>query len=190
LWSLGLEPRSLEVLAAELGADVPFFLTGGTARGRGRGDRVAPLPFAGDRSIVLGCPPFGVPTAEVFHRVAARLTLPGNGVSVPVLSAHKWPEEKDFGLFGNDLEEVVFAEWPELRGFRDALLKAGAGAALLSGSGSTVFGVFSGPGTADRAVQLLQSRFAGWRVLMTRFVREGVRWMAPPRTPDRPDGET
>jgi 4-diphosphocytidyl-2-C-methyl-D-erythritol kinase len=188
-WALGVGRAELDALAAELGADVPFFLSGGTALGRGRGDRVEALPFAGAAPIVLGCPPFGISTAEVFRRAGTRLTLPGNGVSVAVLSAHKWPGDNDFRLLANDLEGVVFEAWPELKGFRDALLEAGAGAALLSGSGSTVFGVFTGPRTAARAAKRVQSRFREWRVVVTRFVPDGVRWDTPGSLAGRPSGE-
>jgi 4-diphosphocytidyl-2-C-methyl-D-erythritol kinase len=175
-WELELAPTTLRGLARELGADVPFFLTGGTARGRGRGDRIEPLPYPGEVPVVLGCPPFGVSTAEVFRRFESRLTLPEIGVSVPLLLPHKWPEGKDFGFLGNDLESVVFEDWPELKGFRDALLEAGAGAALLSGSGSTVYGVFAGPTEADQAAKRVRERFTDWRVVTTHFVRDGIRW--------------
>lgn len=188
-WALGVGRDDLDALAAELGADVPFFLTGGTARGRGRGDRIEPIPFVGARPVILGCPPFGISTAEVFRRVDSRLTLPGNGVSVALLSAHKWPEDNDFRLLANDLEGVVFEGWPELKGFRDALLEAGAGAALLSGSGSTVFGVFTGPRTAARAAEHVRARFREWRVLVTRFVPDGVRWDTPGGLAGGPSGE-
>jgi 4-diphosphocytidyl-2-C-methyl-D-erythritol kinase len=188
-WDLGVGRAELDALAAELGADVPFFLAGGTALGKGRGDCVEPLPFAGAAPVVLGCPPFGISTAEVFRRAGTRLTLPGNGVSVALLLAHKWPEDNDFRLLANDLEGVVFEGWPELKGFRDALLEAGAGAALLSGSGSTVFGVFTGPRTAARAAKRVQTRFREWRVLMTRFVPDGVRWDTPGSLAGRPSGE-
>jgi 4-diphosphocytidyl-2-C-methyl-D-erythritol kinase len=188
-WGLGVGRADLEALAVELGADVPFFLTGGTALGRGRGDRVEPLDFAGARPVLLGCPPFGISTAEVFRRAGARLTLPGIGVSVGLLSAHKWREDNDFRLLANDLEGVVFEGWPELKGFRDALLEAGAGAALLSGSGSTVFGVFAEPGSAARAAKRVQTRFREWRVLTTRFVPDGVRWETSGSLAGKPSGE-
>jgi 4-diphosphocytidyl-2-C-methyl-D-erythritol kinase len=175
-WKLDTGRPTLQVLAAELGADVPYFLTGGTARGRGRGDHIEPLAFPGGVPVVLGCPPFGISTAEVFRRCSTRLTLPGNGVSVPLLLAHKWPKGNDFGFLVNDLEAVVFEGWPELEGFRDALLEAGAGAALVSGSGSTVYGVFSGSGSAARGADRVRARFGGWRVLTSRFVPDGIRW--------------
>ena len=120
--------------------------------------------------MVLGSPPFGISTAEVFRRVGDVLTLPRIGVSVPILSALKFREGNDFRALANDLEAVVFEGRRELRGFRDALLEAGAGAALLSGSGSTVFGLFDRPGDAARAAGQLQARFESWRVTATRFV--------------------
>lgn len=67
-WELDPPAEALLEIASDLGADVPFFLVGGTARGRGRGDRIEPLPYIGDLPILLGVPPFGVSTAEVFRR--------------------------------------------------------------------------------------------------------------------------
>lgn len=187
-WGLELDEAALVDLAAELGSDVPFFLTGGTARGRGRGERIELLPPPAAMPLLLGCPPFGISTDEVFRRVASRLTLPRNGVSLPCLSAHKWPEGKDFGLFVNDLERVVFADWPELLRFRDALLDAGARMALLSGSGSTVYGIFAENGILAAALGGLRSEFRGWRLVPTRTVRSAVRLAAPEETARGTDG--
>ena len=108
--------------------------------------------FAGATPVLLGCPPFGISTEEVFRRAGARLTLPENGVSVGLFSAHKWPVENDFAFAVNDLEEVVFNGWPELVRFRDHLLGAGARRALLSGRGSTVFGVYEQSGALEEAL--------------------------------------
>ncbi len=157
-------------MAAELGADVPFFLTGGTARGRGRGDRIERLPFVGGVGFLLGIPPFGISTEEVFARASRRLTLPGIGVSLPRLSAHKWPVENDFAFVVNDLEEVVFRGWPELVRFRGGLLGAGAKRALLSGSGSTVYGIYDEPSKLEEAMDVLKDRFPGWRLVATQAV--------------------
>jgi 4-diphosphocytidyl-2-C-methyl-D-erythritol kinase len=178
-WGVRLEAGSLEGLGAELGADVPFFLQGGTARGRGRGDRIEALPFAGPFRLLLGCPPFGISTRAVFARVGERLTLPGNGVSFPLVPAHKWPKENDFGFLANDLEGIVFEDWPELERFRDGLREQGARAALLSGSGSTVYGIFTSDEQIERAAGWLRGRFSGWRLVATRAVEDGVRLAAP-----------
>jgi 4-diphosphocytidyl-2-C-methyl-D-erythritol kinase len=169
-WGVDRATLDLEGMARELGADVPFFLRGGTARGTGRGDRIVRLPPVRTLPLLLGCPPFGVATAEVFKRVGERLTLPGNGVNLPYPNAHKWPKENDFGFMTNDLEPVVFDGWPELQSFRNALMDVGASAALLSGSGSTVYGVFRDQARLASGLVRLRESFEQWRLLPTRTV--------------------
>jgi len=176
-WGIDLPDAALYELAAELGADVPFFLTGGTARGRGRGDRIESLPPLREAALLLGVPPFGIPTAGVFGQVAERLTLPGNGVNLPPLSAHKWPEGNDFSFAVNDLEEIVFPDRPELEEFKDVLLTHGAAAALLSGSGSTVFGIFPNGRGLEKLARSARKRFVGWRVIASRAVPAAMRWV-------------
>jgi len=174
-WGVPLDGEEMHRLAGELGADVPFFLAGGTARGLGRGDRIEPLPFIGEIGLVLGLPPFGIATREVFAGVRTRLTLPRNGVSLPAVIARKWPGDNDFSFATNDLERVVFGRWPELRRFRDALLDEGARGALLSGSGSTVYGLFAGTFGPGHVVERLTERFPDWTILPTRTVAGGAR---------------
>jgi 4-diphosphocytidyl-2-C-methyl-D-erythritol kinase len=174
LWDLTPPRELLEELARELGADVPFFLTGGTARGWGRGDRIEALPALGERIVLLGIPPFGLSTAEVFSRFRTRLTLPSNGVSVPVPPAHKWPEGNDFGSASNDLEQVVFEGWPELEQFRNALLEEGASGARLSGSGSTVYGILGDRARAGEALSRLAARFSSWTLIPTRTIERAA----------------
>jgi len=178
-WGLGLAPEELVACARELGADVPFFLHGGRALGTGRGDLVEPLPAGPELALVLGCPPFGVPTAEAFGRLPRELTLVANGVSVQRLPAHKLEQRNDFGPAVNDLEPVVFEGWPELLRFKRALLAAGASRALLSGSGSTVYGVFETPLAQAGAREELERGHPGWRVLCARGVDGGVRVESP-----------
>ena len=177
-WDLRPPVGTMVEIASDLGADVPFFLVGGTARGLGRGDRIERLPFIGKLPILLGVPPFGVSTAEVFSQVRTRLTLPGNGVSLPLLSAHKWPEENDFQFAVNDLEHVVFDLRPELERFRDALRRAGSRSALLSGSGSVVYGVFDSPACVEGARSELGSEFDTWKLISTSAVNDAARVVA------------
>ena len=174
LWRADPSGAELRDIAVELGADVPFFLVGGTARGTGRGDRVDPLPFAGSTHFLLGTPPFGIPTAEVFAAVCGRLTLPGNGVNLRRASAHKSLRENDLSVSVNDLEQVVFDGWPELVRFRDALVGVGARRPLLSGSGSTVYGVFDNQESVERAMERLQADFREWRLFPACGVTAGA----------------
>ncbi len=181
LWELHPPRAVLEELARELGSDVAFFLTGGTARGTGRGERIEPLPFLGAWPLLLGVPPFGLSTADVYRAYANRLTLPTKDVTVRRFSSRlKWQRDNDLSLpVCNDLEGVVFASRPELAAFRDALLEAGARFALLSGSGSTVFGVFEDPAAVGAATRLLTPRFHGWKLLQTRASTGGAQLLGP-----------
>ena len=171
LWGLPASRADLEALAGDLGADVRFFFHGGRALGRGRGDLVEPLPPLDPFPILLGCPPFSISTERTYRSLASRLTLPSAGVSLGPLSAHKWRGENDFRLAGNDLERVVFPQHPELEAFRNGLIEEGARGALLSGSGSTVFGVFAEEATLGKARRVLGARFADWRLISTRAVQ-------------------
>ena len=175
LWGLDNGIADLEPLATRLGADVPFFLHGGTARGTARGDRIDRLQAFGEYPLLLGLPPFGSPTAEVFERASEWLTLPANNVNFPALFGHKWKQPNDLAFFGNDLQQGVFTVWPELRRFREGLLAAGASTALMSGSGSTVFGVFEDVAVRDLALATLGCDFVGWRLVTSRTLDEGVR---------------
>ena len=170
LWDLGLPGRRMRALAADLGSDVPFFLQGGTALGRGRGEDLVPLPFAGPRPILLGIPPFGTSTAEVF----AALTAGGADVSLRRLSAGNWRKDKEFSAPRNDLEATVRTRWPELGEFRDALAREGAMQASVAGSGSTVFGVFAGEAQRRRAAEALGRVFETWKLLETRAIRSAA----------------
>lgn len=175
-WELRTPEARMQELAAELGSDVPFFLRGGSALGLGRGERIQTLPFVGDCHVLLLHPPFGIATAEAFAGLGSRLTLPRIGVSLPRLKSFKWPQDNDFGVFVNDLESVVFDLRSELRSASAELKQAGARVAMLSGSGSTVFGLFDQLSSARRAAEKVGSAYPEWRVVLSRFVRGGVRW--------------
>jgi 4-diphosphocytidyl-2-C-methyl-D-erythritol kinase len=141
LWGVDLPHDRLEALGARLGSDVPFFLTGGTARIAGRGEQVIPLPDAEPLWLLLAKPPAGVATATVF----GRLTLQDYGsaddtdaVARAILAGEALP----FDRLTNTLEPAVFATYPEVSQVRDALTAAGAPVVRMSGSGPTLYAPF------------------------------------------------
>jgi 4-diphosphocytidyl-2-C-methyl-D-erythritol kinase len=147
VWQADLGEARLSDLARRLGADVPFFLCGGTALGVGRGDVIEPMPDAPARDVVLVSPPFGVSTPEAF----------------------RWYDEDtaagaDPGTVLNALERPVSRRHPEIAAARRALEEAGAEVAAMSGSGSTVFGLFP-TGRGEAAADRLSA--CGWRTLLT-----------------------
>jgi 4-diphosphocytidyl-2-C-methyl-D-erythritol kinase len=169
LWELPAAPEALQPVAASVGSDVAFFLHGGRARGTGRGENVEPLPDAPDEWLVLLFPPFGMATPDVYR----------------ALDAPEFARRSASGVFArdrNDLEAAAERLRPELRVLREALLSAGAVAARLSGSGSTVFGLFGNEAEARLAASLLEGRKDARAVVVRTVPRSEFRRRAlPPR---------
>ena len=141
---------------------MPFFLRAGTALGVERGDEIHPLDDSPSRWVVLVFPPFGVSTPEAFRwwdEDSRR--LPASGVRLPAE-----PESPAAGPVFNDLEAPVARRHPELLEIRRALEGAGAEGAAMTGSGSTVFGLFGTRSSARAASDRLT--LAGWRTIVTR----------------------
>ena len=161
LWDAHLSAARLRDLASILGADVPFFLCAGTAVGLGRGDEVQPLADAPARFVVLVMPTFGVPTPQAFRwwdEDRATITMPGSAAAMPAAG--------DLLPVFNDLEAPVSRRHPQLAEIRDRLLRAGASAAAMTGSGSTMFGLFETEQQAVTAGDDLGD--ARWHVALTR----------------------
>jgi 4-diphosphocytidyl-2-C-methyl-D-erythritol kinase len=145
LWDLPAPDADLYALAVSLGSDVPFFLLGGRARGSGRGEVLTPLPDGPEEWLVLVFPPFSLSTPAVYGALSApALTDPAAPTN---LRGSDWCGEPD----RNDLEPAAESLRGELKRFRAALADHGATSARLSGSGSTVFGVFGDEESARRA---------------------------------------
>jgi 4-diphosphocytidyl-2-C-methyl-D-erythritol kinase len=166
LWGLDLTAGELHALAARLGADVPFFLVGGTALGLARGDEVYPLRHQVRGHLVLVDPARPVSTAAVFRRLDAGLTPRENGHRIFRFVLSQLEGKSAFRALSNDLEDAALEEAPDLRGpvalIRGILVREGALLAALSGSGSTYFGLFDGAGKARRAEAALSA--AGFAV--------------------------
>lgn len=160
-WRLGLDRPALGKIACGLGADVPYFLHGGTGLGLARGDLIVPLPDLAPEWLVLVMPPFTVSTAAAFQwfdsRRPARPAAARIALSVPGAA----------GLI-NDLEPVVASRHPDIARITRVLLRSGATAAAMTGSGSTVFGLFRTRAAAQRAADRLAGR--GSAALVSRFV--------------------
>ncbi len=159
LWGLNWPVSRLEPIAAELGADCPFFLHGGLARGAGRGDRIEPLNGAVLGAFVLLIPEFGVETAWAFSEVRFPLTeVEKNVIFSPLRISEEGVAYSQINPC-NDLENIVFRHYSGLPHWRDRLLELGAQVALMSGSGSTLFGIFESDETAQcAALELSQER--------------------------------
>jgi 4-diphosphocytidyl-2-C-methyl-D-erythritol kinase len=140
-----LNHQQLTEMASGLGADVPFFLRGGTALGTERGDRIQPLPDAAPYRVLLVHPDVVCSTAAIYRKFDENCALTARTNSIKILADQRPESQGDFvPLIENDLEKVVFALYPELDSIKKKLLGSGAAAAALTGSGSALFGLFAG----------------------------------------------
>jgi 4-diphosphocytidyl-2-C-methyl-D-erythritol kinase len=148
LWGLGLDRDELAELAAELGSDVPFPLTGGNAMGSGRGEQLAPVLARGTFHWVFAISDTGLPTPDVFRELDRIRAADGGDpadpahaaeVSSDLMAALRSGEPKALGAaLHNDLEVAAFSLRPELQDLRDAGVEYGALGGIVSGSGPTV----------------------------------------------------
>jgi 4-diphosphocytidyl-2-C-methyl-D-erythritol kinase len=168
LWGLKLDLIDLAQLGGRLGADVPFFLAGGTALGTGRGDDISPLVEPPPSAIVVVTPPFGVSTPEAYRWFDLDGPAPRAARRRPPLAS--WPAWA--GALHNDLEAPVARRHPAISGVVRALRRLGAGHAAMTGSGSAVFGIFADPAAAARAHATLVRR--GVRALHTTTLSRAV----------------
>ena len=154
----------LRDVAASIGADVPYFLSGGTALGLGRGEEIYPLVDLPTHWVVIVQPPYGVSTAEAYawydEDRAAGHREPREMQMLPV----PWPTRAAQMI--NDLEPPVVRRHPEIGALKILLRESGAVAAAMSGSGSAVFGLFRSQATATRAIKPLSK--GGARAHLTR----------------------
>ncbi|MEO6027686.1 MAG: 4-(cytidine 5'-diphospho)-2-C-methyl-D-erythritol kinase [Candidatus Binatia bacterium] len=161
---LRVTPPRLGELALSLGADVPFFLTGGCARVRGVGEQVDPIPGWPGRGLVVALPPIAVSTAWAFSRYSAGFST---DPSEPERLA--CAPEPTAPLLRNDLETVVLPAYPALGDLKRSFLEAGAPAAVMSGSGAAVIGLVPPGTTSEDFAQALQARHPSTRFHGTRI---------------------
>lgn len=139
LWRLGLSADELRRLAAELGSDVPFCVTGGTAVARGRGEVVTLVDNPLSAWVVLARPPIHVSTADVYGRLRVDRIERHPDVSALLAAIQNRDYRGLCASLGNVLEDVTVRLHPEVGRLKAAMLRLGADAALMSGSGPTVF---------------------------------------------------
>jgi len=171
LWGGRLSRRDLMRLAASLGSDVPFFLQGGTALGTGRGEELYPVDDVERMGVIIVKPSVGVSTADAYawldaDRAAAGAPLvPSEARGRAAEVELGWPSGPI--RLENDLMGPVIRRHPVIGELVDACLSLGASGALMSGSGSAVFGLFPDTRLARAAQQL---RRPDWLVLVARTV--------------------
>jgi 4-diphosphocytidyl-2-C-methyl-D-erythritol kinase len=172
LWDLQLSCADLVDLAGGVGSDVAFFLHGGFALGRGRGDDIDPLPNLHPLAVVVAVPSIEVSTELAFAEAGRRLTSRGPDATVEAfVEGHREGAvgEPPWSALFNDFEEVVTGRWPEIGRVARALRATGTLHAAVTGSGSAVFGVYADLSAAHRAATEIGNK---WQV----YVGSTIGW--------------
>ncbi|MDD7642329.1 MAG: 4-(cytidine 5'-diphospho)-2-C-methyl-D-erythritol kinase [bacterium] len=168
LFGLGLSLSKLMEYGLKLGADVPYCLLRGTALAEGIGEkltRLAPMP---DCHILIAKPPVSVSTKLVYQSLDALEQPPHPPIDAQIRDL----EEQDLcslaGHMGNVLESVTVPMHPEIERIKEMMMEQGAIAAMMSGSGPTVFGIFSEEGRAYEAKARIRSSGIARQVYVTK----------------------
>lgn len=173
LWSLGLPLEELKTIGSSLGSDVPFFFDSPLAVAEGRGERLSSVEINIPCTILLIKPSVSVSTAWAYKNIdlqSLKLTKrehKDNNIKLIYSSLRTGETSLLRTALHNDFEKVVFGQYPLIGRLKEQLIDSGASAALMSGSGSSVFGFFEDRERAEKAAGLFSSHW--YRVTETLY---------------------
>jgi 4-diphosphocytidyl-2-C-methyl-D-erythritol kinase len=164
LWNLKLSDIDLHKTALQLGSDVPFFLDAGMAVAKGRGEKISPINrhLRPQLSMIIIYPDFSIPTSWAYSEWdKSGLESESTGIDsfMHALSSRNIRELA--GSLHNDFEKIVTEQYPKIGEMKEALNKTGAMKSLLSGSGSSVFGIYQNEDAAEKAYRILENKNLG-----------------------------
>ena len=156
LFDLPLDNRELSEIAVKIGADVPFFILGGTQIGNGIGDVLTPLSNSIEGFYLLIVPDIFISTAWAYKALKKHLK---DDIDRPNFAHFLESNNISNVIFDNDFERIVIPTYPKIGEIKEGLLETGASYASLSGSGSTVFGIFDEEAKAKQAESHFQKQY-------------------------------
>lgn len=171
LFDLKMDQAEQDEIALQIGADVPFCLRRGTFLAEGIGEKLTRLDPMPNLSVLICAPAFQVSTQQAYQAYDERPEKSPRKIE-PLLEGMKTGDlNAIFSNMHNSLEPVVEMFHPEIGAIRKCMLDSGAQKAMMSGSGSTVFGLFENPKTAQAACDAMKTRIPDAQIFLTGFVR-------------------
>lgn len=171
LWNLQVPPKELSGIAAELGSDVPFFLSGGTAKAEGRGEQVTAIPVVSPRWVLLVCPYVALEgkTGHLYGSLSAESYSNGSvfRASVKAIETGRFPS----GCLRNAFDDVACEVYDAVGSAMEAMRDAGASEVHLCGSGPGLYSVFEFETEGEQVRKHLQD--GGWRTYLVRTIEKG-----------------
>lgn len=158
LYGKPLSKKVLVKIASRLGADVPYFVFGGTALATGIGEKLESITPFEKTPVVVVKPPVSVSTPLAYKGLDFG-TMIHPDVDSAVTAIENGDRQKLCKVIGNAFEQTVFCEYPQIEKVKSAMIALGADGALMSGSGSAVFGLFLNPETAKKAYNELKKEY-------------------------------
>ena len=168
LYDIKLDNKFLSAVS-KVGADVPFMINGGIAKVTGIGEKIERLPYKVDWHLVIGYPGVEINSGWAYKSLKFLLTKQKYHCNILVRYLSEGDFEGATAQLFNRFEEVVLPKYPAVAKLKNDFLANGAKAALMSGSGSSVFAVFSSADIAMEAVERMQSRWRWLRYVATAF---------------------
>ncbi len=159
LFNAGLSLKELCSIGVSLGADVPYCILGGTRLAEGIGEKLSPLPKIPKCSIVLVKPAFSISTKTVYEKIDSCSDFKRPQTQRLIEGLHEGSLDKIVSSMGNVLEEVSIPEHPILQKVKEELTELGAIGTQMSGSGPTVFGIFTDYDLASEAKKKLWGKY-------------------------------
>ncbi|MCA1716646.1 MAG: 4-(cytidine 5'-diphospho)-2-C-methyl-D-erythritol kinase [Actinobacteria bacterium] len=159
LFGLGLDEAELRDVGLQVGADVPFCIAGGTALGEGIGEVLSTLPAPPSHHLVVAKPAAGAETPRIYGAYDERPVSGNPSVALVVEALRTGDSGALARSLGNDLAPVTRDLVPEVRALEEALLRAGALGAAMSGTGTAVSGIFASETEARDAADGLRATF-------------------------------
>lgn len=155
MFGLGLSQQQLMVRGVKIGADVPYCILRGTALSEGIGEKLTPLPPMPQCRVLIARPGISVSTRSVYENLRADRLRPEQHPDIDAMTAAigEGDIHRVAGLLGNVLETVTIPAHPVIGQLKAAMMDYGAEGALMSGSGPTVFGLFTNPRAAEDAYE-------------------------------------
>ena len=155
LYHLALDNKILETISTEIGADVPFFISGKTQVGDGVGNELEPIELVTGTYLLI-IPNIFINTKWAYGKIKNHLNCSDQR---PNFASFLKEGNLSFKFIQNDFEKIVIPAYPEIGSIKDKLSERGAKFTSLSGSGSTVFGIFDEEADAQSAQSYFQSRY-------------------------------
>jgi len=172
LLGLGYSSSKLKKIALELGADIPFFIDGGASLGKGIGEKLSPVSIPPFWAVLI-YPGINISTHSVYSNMKMVLTSREDSIRITLDCANRDDLHGMASALVNDMESYVLPQYSDVAAFKAVLLDEGALASLMSGSGSSVFGIFPSYAKANIALERIgEGLCEGVRAFLVSSVKE------------------